>query len=58
MSFVETANDLHLEDDHVLVGQLQGDDGELHDASIDLNEVIGNNEGVSAVPAACRGRMI
>lgn len=49
MSFVETANDLHLEDDHVLVGQLQDDDGELRDASIDLNEVIGNNEGVSAV---------
>ncbi|RMJ27898.1 CVNH [Aspergillus sp. HF37] len=45
MSFVETANDLYLEDDHVLVGQLQGDDGELCDASIDLNEVIGNNEG-------------
>ncbi|RJE19926.1 CVNH [Aspergillus sclerotialis] len=45
MSFVATAEEVRLEDDHVLVAQLQNEEGEMVDASIDLNECIGNNDG-------------
>lgn len=45
MSFVESAEDVRLEDDHVLVANLQNEEGEMVEASIDLNSCIGNNCG-------------
>lgn len=46
MSFIESAEDVRLEDDHILVAQLQNEDGEMQEASIDLNTCIGNNDGM------------
>jgi len=43
--FFATAQNLRLEDNHVLVGRLKGNDGEWHDVKIDLNEHIGNQNG-------------
>lgn len=47
MSFHLNSQDIRVEDGHLLVGQLQNDDGDYVDASIDLNEIIGNDEGTS-----------
>ena len=47
MSFAESAEDIRLEDGHVLVAQLRNEEDEMVEASIDLNECIGNNDGIS-----------
>lgn len=51
MSFAESAEDIRLEDGHMLVAQLQNEEGEMVEASIDLNSCIGNNDGMYAGPA-------
>ncbi|KAK1143416.1 hypothetical protein N8T08_006744 [Aspergillus melleus] len=45
MSFHHSAEDIEIEDNHVLVAKLADGEGELQDASIDLNNYIGNNNG-------------
>lgn len=48
MSFHVNAEDLNINDDgHTLVGKLPNEDGDLVDAEIDLNEFLGNNDGMS-----------
>lgn len=46
MSFHLTAEDIEIRDNHILVARLQNEEGEFVDADIDLNEHIGNNEGM------------
>lgn len=45
MSFHEHAEDIRIEDDHILIARLADAEGELQDASVDLNELLGNSEG-------------
>ena len=48
MSFHVNAEDLNINDDGcTLVGKLPNEDGDLVDAEIDLNEFLGNNDGMS-----------
>lgn len=51
MSFHVDAEELRVDDDHILVGKLPNEDGDLVDAEIDLNEFIGNEDGTS-LPAS------
>lgn len=51
MSFHVNAEELRVDDDHILVGKLPNEDGDLVDAEIDLNEFIGNEDGTS-LPAS------
>lgn len=46
MAFHLSAQDLRIEDNHHLVGQLQNTEGEFVDASINLDEVLGNEDGL------------
>lgn len=46
MSFAESAEDVRLEDGCMLLANLQNEDGEMVEASIDLNSCIGNNDGI------------
>ncbi|KAI9369821.1 Cyanovirin-N [Aspergillus egyptiacus] len=45
MSFHLSAQDIRIEDNHLLVADLQDASGEFQCASIDLNEFLGNNNG-------------
>ncbi|GAQ11556.1 cyanovirin-N homolog [Aspergillus lentulus] len=45
MSFHLSAVDIRIEDGHVLVARLRRADGELQDASIDLDNCLGNDNG-------------
>lgn len=45
MSFHHSAEDIKIEDNHILVAKLADSEGEMQDASIDLDEYIGNNDG-------------
>lgn len=45
MSFHLSAQDIQLEDGHILKAQLANVDGEHVDSELDLNYYIGNNEG-------------
>ena len=45
MTFYHTAEDIRIDDGHVLRARLQTADGEWNDAEIDLNEHIGNDNG-------------
>ncbi|EAW23524.1 CVNH domain-containing protein [Aspergillus fischeri NRRL 181] len=45
MSFHLTAEDIRVEDGHILVARLRNADGEMRDASIDLDKYLGNNNG-------------
>ncbi|KAH2220376.1 hypothetical protein KXV37_001046 [Aspergillus fumigatus] len=45
MSFHLTAEDIRIEDGHGLVARLRNADGDLQDASIDLNTCLGNDNG-------------
>jgi hypothetical protein len=47
MSFHLTAEDIRIEDGHVLVARLRRADGEMQDASIDLDNCLGNDNGTS-----------
>lgn len=51
MSFHVNAEELRVDDDHILVGKLPNEDGDLVDAEIDLSEFIGNEDGTS-LPAS------
>ena len=45
MSFHSTASDIEIVDGHVLKADLTNADGEEQEATIDLDEIIGNNNG-------------
>lgn len=47
MSFHLSAEDIRIEDNHVLVARLRDSSGELRDAEIDLNQFLGNDNGNS-----------
>lgn len=46
MSFFDTARDIRLEDNHMLRATLQRVDGEWVQAEINLNDHIGNDNGM------------
>lgn len=50
MSFHINAEDIQLEDGHILTAKLPNEDGDLVDATIDLNEHLGNSEGIHSHP--------
>ena len=45
MSFHLTAQDIRVENNHILVGKLQNQAGDYVESSIDLNRFLGNNNG-------------
>lgn len=45
MSFHESSTDIELDDDHILKATLRDGDGEEHESELNLNEIIGNNDG-------------
>ncbi|RHZ65667.1 CVNH domain-containing protein [Aspergillus thermomutatus] len=45
MSFHLSAEDIRIEDNHVLVARLRNSNGDLQDAQIDLNHFLGNDNG-------------
>jgi hypothetical protein len=45
MTFYHSAEDIHIDDGHILKARLQTADGEWNDAEIDLNQHIGNMDG-------------
>ncbi|KAF7557891.1 hypothetical protein G7Z17_g273 [Cylindrodendrum hubeiense] len=45
MSFHHSAEDISLEDGHILVAKLGNGDGDMVDATFDLNYYIGNDNG-------------
>jgi hypothetical protein len=47
MSFHYSAEDIRVDDGHILRARLQRGDGEWQDAEIDLNNHIGNDNGLS-----------
>lgn len=52
MSFHVTAQDIRVDNKHVLVAQLQNESGEYVDASIDLNPFLGNKNGMPKPPSS------
>ncbi len=45
MSFHTSAQNIRVEENHILRASLSNDDGEFVEAEIDLNGFIGNNNG-------------
>jgi hypothetical protein len=45
MSFHETAENIRVDDGHILRTSLRNGDGNMVDAELDLNQVIGNDNG-------------
>lgn len=45
MSFHTSAENIRVEDDHILKAELLNEDGEPNETEIDLNEFLGNNDG-------------
>lgn len=46
MSFHETARDIRIEEGHILIAELQDDEGNFVHAQVDLNMFLGNDEGM------------
>lgn len=46
MSFHLTGQQIRVEDNHILVASLQNEDGEWIDSSIDLDQFVGNDNGM------------
>ncbi|KAJ5318063.1 hypothetical protein N7508_002571 [Penicillium antarcticum] len=45
MSFHESATDIELEDGHILKATLRNEDGDEQESTLDLNGIIGNDNG-------------
>ncbi|GKZ18573.1 hypothetical protein AbraIFM66951_003454 [Aspergillus brasiliensis] len=45
MSFFRTAEDIRVDDGHILVARVANEVGEMVESSFDLNSCIGNDEG-------------
>jgi hypothetical protein len=52
MSFHDSCISFDLDDDHILKAVLRDEDGGEQDSELDLNDIIGNNNGTSS-PASC-----
>ena len=50
MSFHASATNIELEDGHILKATLLNSEGEEVDSELDLNEIIGNNNGIPHFP--------
>jgi hypothetical protein len=48
MSFHASAEDIRVDDGHILRARLRNENGDMVDAEMDLNNHIGNNDGVLA----------
>ena len=46
MSFHLTAENIRIDDNHILRAKLKDADGNWHDAEIDLNNHLGNDNGL------------
>jgi hypothetical protein len=46
MSFHESATNIELEDDHILKATLRNEDGDEEESTLNLNDIIGNNNGM------------
>ena len=46
MTFIQSAENVRIDDGHILRAQLRNVNGDLVDAEIDLDHVIGNNWGI------------
>lgn len=49
MSFHESASNIELEDGHILKAVLRNEDGDEEESTIDLNDHIGNDNGMFPV---------
>ncbi|CAG8315683.1 unnamed protein product [Penicillium salamii] len=45
MSFHESSTDIELDDDHILKATLRDENGDEQKSELNLNEIIGNNDG-------------
>ncbi|GKZ68075.1 hypothetical protein AnigIFM60653_006903 [Aspergillus niger] len=45
MSFFRTAEDIRVEDGHILIARVANEEGEMVESTLDLNSCIGNEEG-------------
>ena len=52
MSFHETAQNIRIEDGHRLFADLQTESGDWVSAEMDLNTVLGNNDGTCPLHSA------
>lgn len=50
MTFHYSAEDIRVDDGHILRARLQRGDGEWNDAEIDLDQHLGNDNGESGYP--------
>ena len=58
MSFHESATHIELEDGHILKAVLRNEDGDEQESILDLNRIIGNNDGkqpFASVPSCSEG---
>jgi len=53
MSFVQTAEDVRVDEGRFLRCRLQNMDGDFVDAELDLDSCIGNNFGMKYLPLLC-----
>jgi hypothetical protein len=58
MSFHYSAEDIRIDDGHILRARLQRGDGEWNDAEIDLNNHIGNDNGTFSLPTILKVYLI
>lgn len=54
MTFYHTAENIRIDDGHMLRARLQRADGEWNDAEIDLNACIGNDNGMFVSKTRCQ----
>ncbi len=52
MDFHVSAQDIRVDDGHILRARLSNSGGDEVDAEIDLNQLIGNNNGMLALPSS------
>ncbi|CAG8049472.1 unnamed protein product [Penicillium salamii] len=45
MSFHESSTNIELDDDHILKATLRDENGDEQDSELNLNDIIGNNDG-------------
>lgn len=53
MSFHESANNIELEDGHILKASLRDEEGDDRDVEMDLNDFIGNDNGMKQSSHPC-----
>jgi len=53
MTFYHTAENIRIDDGHMLRARLQTADGDWNDAEIDLNQCVGNDNGSQLFAFPC-----